>query len=99
MNNKKTIKFILILTCLLFIFMFFSNTIIVFNFEHLHSCHEQYCQKCHTIHTAEKILKGLSLQFIAIFIFPLIIQYFIRLLNYNNFISDTLVNFKVQFNE
>lgn len=84
----------------MFLTMFFLSALISSDINHIANCHDEHCERCIIIHQAETLVRLLTNVGLYIFILPYILLLVIRkLINNNSFISNTLVNSKIQFNE
>lgn len=96
-NNIK--KIIIVIMCIVFLFMFVSNTILAFDEEHLLTCHDEYCEYCAMIHSAQNTINSLAKMAIMAFSSIIAIYYIFKIFDKSYFISQTLINSKVQLNE
>ena len=95
-KHKKAISFVI---CIMFIFMLFSNVLVSSNIEHLENCYEEHCEICALIHIAENNLNNIVSLIIMSFFLLFISIYKNKIKTIiRKFISITLVNCKVQFN-
>lgn len=98
-NTNITNKILITLLAITFVLAVISNVIISSDLRHLEECHLENCEECIMIHQAINFLNLLAAILIITVSSYFINIYLIKRLNLKSFISNTLVNSKIQFNE
>ena len=94
------LKILIIILCIFFVIIFFTDIMVASDIEHLQYCAEENCEKCILIYNADNTLKTIVLFILSILSGNLTFLIINKIKEKSrDFMSLTLVNCKVRFNE
>lgn len=98
MNKTNVKKLITSIIYIVFLLMLLSTTISVFEEGHLLTCHDEHCEYCAVINYSQNIISVLIIT-TAMCLCIVVIYNIFKIYIKKYFISQTLINSKVQLNE